>query len=96
MPLLREKLADIDATLRADTARGRLALGALLRERRLRVYSDGRVEGIATLGPETLAAPRKASERQDSVVAGAGNARGSAPVWRLPVPLGLPVSDLAA
>src|SRR4029450_10927187 len=59
MPRLRERLSDGEATLRADTARGRLALDGLFGEQRLRVYSDGRIEGSAALTPETLAAPRR-------------------------------------
>ena len=72
MPRLRERLSDLDATLRADTARRRLALGELFGEQRIRVCSDERIEGSAALSPETLAAPRRTSEPQDSVVAGAG------------------------
>ena len=37
----------------------RLALGALLAEGRLRVYRDGRIEGLAVLAPETPAAPKR-------------------------------------
>ena len=66
---------------------GRLALGAVLDGKRLRVYADGRIEGSATLAPETLAAPRRPQGRRDSVVAGAGYAR----VCALPVPLRLQV-----
>ena len=72
MPRLREKLHDIEATLRGDLARGRLALGGLLGDRRLRVYRDGRIEGFATLTPEMLPAPRRTSKPADSVVAGEG------------------------
>ena len=42
------------ATLTADVRIGRLSLGALLGEDRLHVYRDGRIEGTATLRPETL------------------------------------------
>ena len=72
MPMLREKLRNLEATLKADVARGRLVLGSLgLSERRLRVYRDGRIEGTATLAPETqLPAPRGSQEPGDSVVAG--------------------------
>lgn len=59
MPRLREKLRAIEATLRADAALSRLALGTLLGDRRIRVYRDGRIEGLATLAPETLTAPRR-------------------------------------
>jgi Resolvase, N terminal domain len=45
---------------RSDVALGRLALGGLLGENWVRVYADGRIEGLATLSPETLAAPRVA------------------------------------
>ncbi len=49
-----------------------MALGALLDGKRLRIYSDGRIEGVATLAPEKLRPPkRKAPEGADSVVAGA-------------------------
>jgi hypothetical protein len=59
MPRLREKLRAIEETLRADVALSRLALGTLLGDRRIRVYQDGRIEGLATLAPETPAAPRR-------------------------------------
>ena len=59
MPRLREKLRAIEATLRADAALSRLALRTLLGDRRIRVYRDGRIEGLATLAPETLTAPRR-------------------------------------
>jgi len=70
MPRLREKLREIEVTLKADVARGRLALGGLLGNQRLRVYKDGRIEGSATLSPETIAAPKRASEPRVRVVAG--------------------------
>ena len=54
-PVLREKLRTIGDTLRADVAHGRLALGALLGDRRIRIYHDGRIEGAVAL--ETLPAP---------------------------------------
>jgi hypothetical protein len=53
-PLLRERLRDLEATLRADVPRGRLALGTLLDGKRLRIYAHGRIEGVATLTSETL------------------------------------------
>jgi hypothetical protein len=72
MPRLREKLREIEVTLKSDIALGRLALGGLLGDRRLRVYQDGRIEGALSLGPETtLPAPRRTQEPADSVVAGA-------------------------
>ena len=40
MPVVRAKLEEIEETLLADVAQGRMALGALLGDRRLRVY-DG-------------------------------------------------------
>ncbi len=49
-----------------------MALGALLGETRLRVYADGRIEGLATLAPETLAPPKRTPEARDWVVAGEG------------------------
>ncbi len=51
---------------------GRLALGGLFGDKRLRVYPDGRIEGTATLSPEMLHAPKRTPERADSVVAGEG------------------------
>ena len=71
-PLVRAKLRDLKATLRADVGLGHLTLGGLLGEDRLRVYADGRIEGTATLRPGTLSAPRRTSGPIDSVVAGAG------------------------
>jgi hypothetical protein len=65
----------------------RLALGGLLGDQRLKIYRDGRSEGVATLSPETLHAPGRTLRRADSVVAGARYAR----VCTLPVPLRLPV-----
>jgi hypothetical protein len=44
------KLRDIGATLRADVPSGRLALGALLGDRRIRIYRDGRIEGAVDIG----------------------------------------------
>jgi hypothetical protein len=70
IPRLREKLRDISAALKADVGLGRMALGSLLGESRLRVYADGRIEGLATLEPETIAAPRRTPEPRQSVVAG--------------------------
>ena len=71
MPLVWEKLRQIEATIRSDVQGGRLVLGALLGDRRLRVYRDGRIEGVLTLEPETkLPAPRSAQEPADSGVAG--------------------------
>jgi hypothetical protein len=81
MPRLREKLRDVQATPKADVALGRLALGGLLGDRRLRVYRDGRIEGSATLAPEQLRAPRRTPEPSDRVVAG-GATPGSAPRFR--------------
>jgi hypothetical protein len=72
MPVVRAKLGEIETTLLADVAQGRMALGALLGDRRLRIYRDGRIEGGATLSPEILRAPRETSEPSDRVVAGAG------------------------
>jgi DNA invertase Pin-like site-specific DNA recombinase len=72
MPRVREKLRDLEATLKADVARGRLALGGLLGDERLRVYQDGRIEGSAILAPEMLRAPRMTSRPADRDVAGGG------------------------
>ncbi len=75
LPRLREKLSDLEATLKADVAMGRLALGGLLGDQRLRVYRDGRIEGVATLRPEMLWAPKRTPGPTDSVVAGARSDR---------------------
>jgi hypothetical protein len=69
------KLEEIEETLLADVAQGGLALGVLLGDRRLRVCEDGRIEGVAVLEPEMLAAPRRTPEPRDSVVAGARSDR---------------------
>jgi hypothetical protein len=91
MPLPREKLADLRATLQADLPQGRLTLGALLGDRRIRVYRDGRIDGEALLAPETIPAAKRTSRPGVSVVAGGRYARVS-----LPGPLALPVSGRAA
>ena len=70
LPRLREKLRDLGATLKADIALGRLALGGLLGDQRLQVFRDGRIEGALTLRPEMLHAPKRTLGRADSVVAG--------------------------
>jgi DNA invertase Pin-like site-specific DNA recombinase len=72
LPRLREKLRDLDVTLGADLARGRLALGSLLDGERIRVYADGRMEGLARLAAETNPAPRRTSGPGVSGVAGEG------------------------
>jgi hypothetical protein len=92
MPAVREKLRDLETTLKADIAMSRLALGGLLGDQRLKIYRDGRSEGVATLSPETLHAPGRTLRRADSVVAGACYARDST----LPVPLVLPVEGRVA
>lgn len=56
-PRLRERLRALEDTLRADVGLSRLALGSFLGDQRIRVYRDGRIEGLATLAPEALAAP---------------------------------------
>lgn len=60
MPRLREKLREIGATLRSEVASGRLALGALLGDRRIRIYRDGRIEGAAEVAIDALPAPSRA------------------------------------
>ena len=61
MPRPREMLRSIETTTRSDVALGRLAIGGLLGENRVRVYADARIEGLATLIPQMqLAAPEKA------------------------------------
>jgi hypothetical protein len=72
LPRVREKLRELEATLMADVAQGRLALGGLLGGQRLRVYRDGRIEGSAILAPEMLRAPRTSSGPADRDVAGEG------------------------
>jgi hypothetical protein len=86
MPRLLERIRDLEGTFRADIARGRMALGSLFGEHRLRVYRDGRIEGDAILHPETLRAARRTPRPSDSVVAGGRYARAC-----IPVPLVLPV-----
>lgn len=82
MPRLRERLRDLEATIQADVPRGRLALRALLGDRRLRVFADNRIEGALALGPVTeLPVSRKPQRPADSVVAGGASQRRS----RLPV-----------
>ena len=68
--MAKQKLRDINAALKADVGLGRMALGSLLGDSRLRVHADGRIDGLATPDPETVAAPRRASEPRPSVVAG--------------------------
>jgi hypothetical protein len=73
MPRLREKLQELESTIMADVPRGRLALGGLLDGERLRIYADGRMDGTATLAPETLHPPKRgAPGGPDHVVAGEG------------------------
>jgi hypothetical protein len=86
MPRLRGKFREFEATLKAGVTRGRLALGGLLGNPRLRVYRNARIEGAATLSPEMFAAPRRTSEPRVRVVAGERYAPDS-----LPIPLMLPV-----
>ena len=59
-PLELEKLREIGDTLRADLAHGRLALGALLGDRRIRIYRDGRIEGAVAVAAGELPAARSA------------------------------------
>jgi chromosome segregation ATPase len=62
-PLLREKLADLRATLGASP-QGRMALGALLDGERLIVHPDGRIEGLVRVadGPVVAGAVAAAAE----------------------------------
>ena len=75
LPGLRERLRSIEETLRADLAAGRLVLGALLGERRLRVYRDGRIEGAVAVDAGKLRAPTLPMRQKPaaSVVAGDRN-----------------------
>ena len=61
-PRLRERLHDLEAALCAGLASGRLTLGALFGEQRMRVHRNGRIEGVATLQPDEKlpASPRSA------------------------------------
>lgn len=70
LPKLRENLHDLEATLGADLAQGRLALGSLLDGERIRVYADGRMEGLASISAGNDPAPRRSSGPGVSVVAG--------------------------
>ncbi|MCH7643345.1 MAG: hypothetical protein IH974_00795 [Myxococcales bacterium] len=72
MSPLREKLCDLEKTLKADIVLGRLALGGLLGDERLRVYRDGRIEGALMLRPEMLRVPKRTPGPTDCVVAGEG------------------------
>ena len=72
LPRLREKLRELEKTLKADVALGRLAIGGLLGDQRLRVYRDGRIEGALMLRPEMLRAPKRTPGPTDCVVAGEG------------------------
>ncbi len=72
MSPLREKLCDLEKTLKADIVPGRLALGGLLGDERLRVYRDGRIEGALMLRPEMLRVPKRTPGPTDCVVAGEG------------------------
>lgn len=88
-PRLREKLQAIEATLRADLAAGRLTLGALFGQERLRVHRDGRIEGVATIQPDEKlpASPRSAR---------AGSCVGSGGALRPRVTIPLPMAGVAA
>ncbi len=70
LPRLREKLRELEETLKADIALGRLALGGLSGDQRLRVYRDGRIEGALMLRPEMLWVPKQTTGPTDCVVAG--------------------------
>jgi hypothetical protein len=59
LPWLREKLRALETTLTVDVAMGRLALGELLGNPRLRVYRDGRIEGALMLRSEILWVPKQ-------------------------------------
>jgi len=88
MPRLRKKLREIGDTLRSDVASGRLALGALLGDRRIRIYRDGHLEGEVGLVAEPLPAPKRSRTLQepgDSVVAGGRYARVPQVPFVLPV-----------
>jgi len=92
MPRLRAKLQEFESTIMADVPLGRLALGGLIGDDRLRIYADGRIEGAVTLAPEALHPPKRAaSGGADRVVAGGRYARVC-----LPVPIILPVRGSAA
>ena len=48
-------------------AHGRLALGSLLGEFRLRVHRDGRIEGFARLTPDMFSLPRASARERGSL-----------------------------
>ena len=88
LPRLREMLRETEATLKADVPLGRLALGGLRGEHRLRVYRDGRIEGLAELGAEKPRAPRRSLG-----ALGLGGSGGALrPSLHAPVPLTLLVA----
>jgi DNA invertase Pin-like site-specific DNA recombinase len=93
MPVVKAKLADLRTTLERDVAQSRMVLGALLGEDRLRIYSDGRIEGAAMLEAEMkLPASSRSSKPGDTVVAGGRYAR----VCPMPGPLELSVEGKVA
>ena len=55
---MEERLLDLETMLRADVSKGRLAVGALLGDARLRVYPNGRIEGTAILSPNESRRPQ--------------------------------------
>lgn len=97
MPLVRAKLREIEATLRADVAHGRLALGALLADRRIKIYRDGRIEGAIEVAAETRRAPKRADASGARRLGGSGGPlRADLPRARLPIPIPVPVAARAA
>jgi len=78
IPRLRENLRDISAALKADPTLGRMALGSLLGDSRLRVYADGRIEGLATLDPRNSRGPEVSLRA--ATVGGSGGALRPCPV----------------
>ncbi len=57
MPVVRAKLEEIERTLRADVAQGRMALGALLGDRRPRVYDGWANRGSRGAGARNARGP---------------------------------------
>ena len=78
---------------RADVAHGRLALGALLGDRRIRIYNDGRIEGAVAVADEKAAGSETLS---GALAARSPSGSGGALRPRLQIRIELPVQGQAA
>ncbi|TMA35228.1 MAG: hypothetical protein E6J87_04455 [Deltaproteobacteria bacterium] len=78
---------------RADVAHGRLALGALLGDRRIRIYNDGRIEGAVAVADEKAAGSETLS---GALAARSPSGGGGALRPRLQIRIELPVQGQAA